>query len=68
MYLSVNRWKAWVLEYPNKGSNIILTKFSIFITEFFFVNLVLKFNRSGFKDLQDDCFWFFFKEDIAEAK
>jgi hypothetical protein len=57
-----------VLEYLIKCSNIILTELGIFITEFFFVNLVFKLNGSSFKDLEDDSFWFFFKEDIAEAK
>jgi hypothetical protein len=57
-----------MLEYSYECSYVILTKFCIFITEFFFVNLVFKLNGSSFKDLEDDSFWFFFKEDIAEAK
>lgn len=57
-----------MLEYSYECSYVILTKFCIFITEFFFVNLVFKLDGSSFKDLEDDSFWFFFKEDIAEAK
>lgn len=57
-----------MLEYSNECCNVILTEFRIFITKLFLVNLILELNGSSLKNLENDSFWFFFKEDVTEAK
>lgn len=57
-----------MLEYSNEGCNVVLTEFGIFITQLFLVNLILQLDGSRLKNLEDNSFWFFFKEDVTEAK
>ncbi len=61
-------WKAAVIEKFGEGLLIILFKFVVLIKKFFFFFFVFELECGVLKNIEDDIFWLFFEENVADTE